>query len=703
VIIDMQKRLPLYMVFDFETFSECDIKKAGGYEYAAHPSTDLLCVAYRIGTRGTILKANTEILTPSDWHNKTIDCEFIRALLDPNVKLVAHNAYFERVIVENVLPRITNLIGANRLLKTDTKRWICTAAMARTAGLPGSLDGSSSALGLSHTKDKKGHALMLKLSRPRQPTFENMSNRNGTPDEFKRLYQYCISDVDAEVDLFLRIPPLTVKEREFWRLDQDINLRGFGVDRSLVKGALSCLKREVSTFDDEVQWITEGEINSVRQRDRLLVWAKERGAKLKNLRASTVSNFLENPNFSAKVTKDTGGDLQPNVIRLLEIRQSASKSSTAKYVAFKKRTVTDGRVRDSTMFYGAHTGRQSGTGLQPQNLFKSVIDSEDIPVAIEIVKNKDLTALSALFDNPMNTLASLLRSCIVAPSGSTLDVGDFATIEVRVLFWLAGHQKGLDAFKSGIDLYIQMAALIYNLKPEAILKAYKAGELAGMQKRQLGKQVVLGAGFGIGIGGQKFQATAKTYGMNISLSLAATSIRAYRKLHAPVVKFWDVIEGAAIKALNNPTKGYRHGFLTWRMEDDWLTCTLPIGRKLYYYQPRMEWITNKNGTFLTLTYMGQNSTTKKFERMSTWGGKLTENVVQAVSRDLLYEAMSRLQKKGHTTVLAVHDEIVTERKLPDVIDLDEGLEMRTLMSMVPEWAPGLPIKVEGWSEPRYRK
>ena len=679
------------MVFDYETFSECNLKKTGAFEYSRHSSTDLLCIGYRIGTRDNMWEQPTQLITPSDYENP-IDSEFIQALLDPSIKLVAHNAYFERVITQNVLPRIKNLLGADRLHTTDTKRWVCTAAVARTAGLPGSLDGASLALDLFHKKNKKGHKLMLKLSRPRTPTFDNLSNRHGTPEEFQRLYKYCISDVDAEVDLWLSLPALTKKERTFWRLDQDINLRGFGVDRKLVKGALSCLKRETQVFDKEAQDITGGEINSVRQRGLSLEWLQQRGAKIKDLKAKTVSDFLANPKNQK---------LPSEVLRMLEIRQRASKSSTAKYVAFKCRTEFDGRVRDSTLFYGAHTGRQSGTGLQPQNLFKSVINPEDIPTAIEIVTNKDLTSLQALFDNSMNTLASLLRSCIVAPSGSTLDVGDFATIEVRVLFWLAGHTKGLAALASGADLYLEMAARIYGVNVEEVRAAYKAGELEGIRKRQLGKQVVLGAGFGIGIGGHKFQSSAASYGIDISLSLAAKSIREYRKLHAPVVKFWEVIEAAAIKALNNPTKSYKHGFLKWKMEDDWLTCTLPIGRKLYYYKPKMEWITNKNGTYYTLTYMGVNPVSKKFERMGTWGGKLTENVVQAVSRDLLYEAMLRLETKGHTTVLAVHDELVTERKLNG--NGSDDIEMLRIMEERPVWAEGMPIKVEGWSEPRYRK
>lgn len=685
------------MLFDYETFSECDLKKVGAYEYSMHPSTDLLCIGYKIGTLDNLLWSSTKLMRPRDWSRRAIDCEFIRALNDPNVILVAHNAFFERVITQNTLSRMGNFLGSGSLKNIDTDRWVCTAAIARTAGLPGSLDGASKALDLAYAKDKKGHALMLKLSRPREPTFENPSNRNGTPEEFERLYQYCIADIDAEAELFLSLPRLNEREQEFWCMDQDINLKGFGVDRELVDGALKILKRLTITNDNTIKQITGGQVESARQRDATLGWLKDCGVKLKNLKAQTVQEFLASPEKHKGVL--------PNAIRLLKVRQSASKSSTAKFAAFERRTRTDGRVRDSTMFYGAHTGRQSGTGIQPQNLFKSVIDKDDIQPAIEIVKNRDLTTLRALYHSPMNVLASLLRSCIVAPTGSTLDVGDFSTIEVRVLFWLAGHEKGLNALANGVDLYIQMAAKIYKVTEAEVAAAYHAGELAGIKKRQLGKQVVLGAGFGIGIGGQKFQSSAKSYGIDISLALASSSIRAYRNLHAPIPIFWETIEAAAIKAVKNPGKEIRHGYLAWKTVDQWLTCTLPIGRKLYYYQPQMQWITNKNGKFLTLTYMGVDSVSKKFMRLSTWGGKLTENVVQAISRDLLYEAMGRLKAKGHTTILAVHDEIITERELPGDFELGlEGkIEMLGIMEEVPVWAHGLPIKVEGWSEPRYRK
>jgi len=688
----------VYMVFDYETFSECNLKKSGAYEYAVHPSTEVLCLAYCIGTLKELSKPKIHLLTPKDWEGKATDGDFVRALLNPKIKLVAHNAFFEKVITEHVLTRISNLIGTHTLKKVgiEETRWICTAASAASAGLPRSLDGASLALELAHKKDKKGHAVMLKLAKPKEATLSDPLTRHTDPVLYRRLYDYCVSDIAAEVELFLKLPRLHARENRFWQLNQAMNMRGFAVDRKLVKGALSAIKRETKAIDAEVNELTEGTVNSARQRDVFLEVLKLEGVKIKNLKAASIQKALLQPG------------LEPTARRLLELRVLASKSSTAKFKAFELRTRTDGRARDNTLFYGAHTGRDSGSGLQPQNLFKSTLAKkpEDLlPSAIELVRTRDLTAIQALFPNSMEVFASVIRSAIIAEPGKVLDVGDFATIEVRVLFWLANHTKGLKALAEGNDLYLEMAAVIYNCTIEEVTLAYEAGIDWAVKGRQLGKQVVLGAGFGIGVGGEKFQASAKQYGLIVSLALSQKSIRAYRKIHSPIPRFWEVIERAAIKAVENPGKSYTHGFLKWKMEGRWLTCELPIGRKLYYFQPRMEWETTKYGRALKLTYLGVDSVSRKFKRMSTWGGKLTENVVQAVARDLLYEALDRLDTQGHKSVLTIHDEIVTERDLwaDGSFDTDFGLEMLSIMSVVPAWAKGMPIKVEGWSEERYRK
>lgn len=677
-----------YMVFDYETFSECDIKN-GGHEYATHPSTEVLCVAYRIGTWETLKSEETRILTPMDWGSKSLDTDFVRMLLDPAVKLVAHNAFFELLITKYALKKITNLLGVHKV-DIDPKRWICTAAMARTAGLPGKLELATAGLELEHLKDTEGHRIMLKLSKPQKVPGTSIKKRLIDKALSARLYQYCIADIAAEVDLLYALPMLTDKEAKFWRLDLIINQRGFLIDRELVKGALYCLKREAEEYDKETKKITVGKLNSTRQGKFLLPYLKERGVKIKDLKAASVAKAIE------------GGTGDLTARRLLEIRSLAPRSSTSKYPRIEARSRLDGRARDNTIFFGAHTGRQSGTGLQPQNLFKSVLKKEELEGAIDLIRMKDVTAIRALFDNPVTAIASAMRGTIIAPEEHVLDVCDFATIEVRVMFWVSQHVEGLNAIRSGRDLYLEMASIIYNVNLAELTLAFKAGEEHAIYKRQLGKQVVLGAQFGIGIGGTAFQRSAKGYGIDISLSLAQTSIRSYRKLHAPVVKYWSAIEAAAIKAVQNPGKRFRQGYLIWEVIGRWLTVELPIGRRLYYYDPKMIWEENNWGAMdLKLSYMGYHSQSKKFIRMSTWGGKLTENVVQGIARDVMYEGLLRLERRGHKPILAVHDEAICERSLWNT-EVGAG-DMKKVMEVVPKWAEGLPIKSEGWSEVRYRK
>lgn len=673
-----------YLILDYETFSERELKDSGANEYSRDPSTEILCVGYTYGTREELAESPVQLFVP-EHENIARDTDFMRLLTLDDTVLVAHNAFFEQCITKYTLPKYRNLLRMAGAKKLWPKRWICTASMARAVGLPGSLEGAGAALGLFHQKDVVAGRIGKKLCKPRKPTKHDPSTRHSDPAEYQILYEYCKKDVEAERELFLRLPKLHPKERKIWVLNQKMNLRGFAVDRELVDGALHCIERETRMLDRKFQKLTG--LDSARQRDATLKWLRAEGLVLPDMKAGTITETLELPHAS----------LPPTAREVLEIRQAISKSSTAKYAAFESRSRSDGRARDNTIYFGAHTGRDAGTGLQPQNLFKSTLPHADVLTGIDLIKARDVTAIRALFPKPMELYSSALRSCIVAPYGDLLDVGDFATIEVRVLFWLAGHKAGLEAIVTGKDMYLQMASKIYDADLDELTAAYKAGHPADVQKRQLGKQAVLGAGFGIGLGGEKFQATAKMYGMDISLSLAQKAVQAYRDLHYPIPKFWSTIERAATMAVENPGKCYKHGRLRWRKEGRWLTCELPMGRKLWYFSPRLERVQTIYGERLTLTYRGVESKTRQFLRMTTWGGKLTENVVQAVARDVLMEALLRLEERGHRPVLAVHDEIVCER--PDNGDVT----MQGIMAYAPDWADGLPIKVEGWSENRYRK
>lgn len=673
-----------YLVLDYETYSECDLKKAGAFEYSVHKTTEILCVSYAIGTKEDLKTTPVFTWSPSSKDdNAHIRLRVLAfALKDPTIEIVAHNALFEQVITKNVLSRYTK----EPIKEIPVSRWHCTAAMSRAIGIPGKLELAGEALNLFNQKDKEGHRLMLKLSKPKKASKKDPSLRHTDEADMKRLIEYCVQDVRSEIDLFLTLPPLHPKEREIWLLNQKMNLNGFAVDRALVKGALKLIAKETKSMDAEIKKLSNGRIESARQRDEVLKLLKAKGLVLPNLQSKTVKDILAE------------GEVQGDVKRILEIRDLVSKSSTAKYSAFEIRSRHDGRARDNTIYFGAHTGRESGTGLQPTNLFKTVLPQADLEAAIPLIQRADYHAIKALFPRPMDLYASALRSCIVAKDGHTLDVGDFATIEVRVLFWLCGNTKGLEAMAQGRDLYIEMAAYIYKVDPKKLYELVKANDPKAKKMRQLGKTVVLGAGFGIGA--KKFFQSCLAQGIDISEAMAKVAVDTYRNVHARVPYFWKNIEKAAIMAVKSPGKKFKIGFLVWEKTGDFLTCELPMGRKFHYFKPQVKTEMGLYGESQKLTYMNFNSVTRKFERQTSWGGILTENVVQAVARDFLMESLLNMDKGGiHEPILPVHDEAVAERK--EGVSSVESFEK--LMAQVPSWAVGFPLKVEAWSENRYRK
>lgn len=693
-----------FLVLDYETYSEADIKKVGAWEYSLHPSTEILCAGFTLGTREELaskpvyLWINDGRVDPLNGASFSI---LLSALRNPKIKVVATNALFEQVITKNVLGR--RLMSSKpELQNIPVSRWFCTAALARVLGLPGNLEGHGAALDLPIQKDKEGHKIMLKVCKPKKPSKKDPSTRHTKTEDLERLYEYCKRDVKTEALAFLKLPPMHPRVREFWEMDQRLNMRGFAVDRPLVLGALKLIAKESARLDKRVQVLTNGALNSARQRDAVLKFVRKLGVELPDLRAPTIKEYLETPD---KLEDTEDGQRALRLARkILEIREAISRSSTAKYKAFEARTRFDGRARDTLVFNGAHTGRDAGSGLQPQNLFKSVFKHQsDVETGIELMRRGDAEAIEALYEKPMDLYASALRSCIVAAPGKTLEVGDFATIEVRVLFWLAGYQRGLDALASGRDLYCDMAEKIFGVPAEKIKEGHKAGVKEYVFMRQVGKHAVLGSGFGMGLGGEKFQAMCAQFGVEVSLDLAKRAVKAYRELHARIPAFWSNLEKAATLALTNPGKAYRVGYLVWKKEGDFLTCQLPLGRKLHYFKPDLRKVRTLYGEKLCITFMANIK--GKLYREKTWGGTLTENVVQAVAADLMKESLLRLEKAGHTPVLAVHDEAVCEVEKASNAAMHQANvnEFERIMAEVPEWARGLPISVEAWSETRYRK
>lgn len=455
----------IYCVLDYETFSEAPLKKCGSYEYSRHESTEILCAAWTIGTKEQLLLGTPiRVFTPFGGGDVAGFVELKKALLNPSHTLVAHNALFEQAVTR----RFGRNIGNHELSVISPERWMCTASMAAALALPRSLEGAAKALRLSVQKDMEGNRLIQRWCKPRKPTIKNPKSRWDDPAEYQRLVEYCINDVATEVALFLKVPFLTEKERKVWLLDQTINLRGFAVDRPLVETILQMIAEETEELNREVAELSMWGLSSANQRAGVLSWLESEGVFLPDLRKKTVEDAIKDGLVS--------GDTK----RMLEIRLAISKTSTAKYQAFEIRSRFDGRLRDILMYHTASTGRWGGAGVQPQNFPRG--DIKNTVKAAEVLAGGDLELVRMIYGDPMSVFSSCLRGMIIAPPGKTLDVADYASIEVRVLFWLANHLEGTEAFEKGRDLYVELASKIFGIKRHKV----------DASQRFVGKTAVLG-------------------------------------------------------------------------------------------------------------------------------------------------------------------------------------------------------------------
>lgn len=663
-----------FLILDYETRSLADLKKVGGYEYASHASTRLLCVGWRVGTRDELRKQLTDKVPARIWSPAIPSPygELKAALLDPSVMIVAHNAFFEQVITRFVLAR---LVADEYLTRIPHNRWICTASLCRAHSWPGKLELAVKAMALGIEKDMEGHRLMRKLSKPRKPTKNNPALWHNKKADLLRVMEYCRVDVDAETEIFLKLPPLIPFERKVWLHDQRINFRGFRIDRDLVAKALKLIAQEVKELDREMHEISAGRVRSAKQRDAFLAEVRRAGLELADARAKTIEDTLALP-----ATPET-------VRRLLEIRQGVSMSSTAKYAQFWNRTKTDGRCRDSFVYHqAAPTGRFAGAGAQPQNFPRGKI--KGVETALELIQNYDLEFLRCMYRNPSDALSAILRNCIVPSEGKEFFCGDFAMIEVCVLFWVADHQAGLRTLRDGGKLYEPMAGEIYHVPADTITKEDP--------RRQVGKETILGGGFGMGA--PRFVTQCADKGIVVAPDIAEKAIKSYRKVNAPVVKLWSNLERAAIAAVLNPGKAYTINHTRWFMKGTALHCELASGRHLVYQGAHVRYEMKFNQRRPKLRYFGLNLA-KKWVPESTWGGKLTENIVQAYARELLVYSIDRLERAGYEVVLHAHDENLAEK------ETGKGSveEFSKLMAEVPAWGRGIPVKVETWKGTRYKK
>lgn len=493
------------------------------------------------------------------------------------------------------------------------------------------------------------------------------------PGGRERLAQYCVTDVKTEVACAAILPPQPQGSIDLWRLTTKINERGVFCDLPLVLRAKEWANRYETELLDELRELTDGLVRTAKQTAKLKEWLAGNGVEIPSVDKANVSDALKRK------------DLAPDVRRVLEIRRALAKSSVTKLVAMEAMAMDDSRIRGTLLYHGASTGRYSGRGIQPQNYPRGTVkDVENIFDALELGSYE---FFKALFPDVFSAISSALRGMLRASPGCRLLGADYNAIEARIVMWLAECQVGIQLFLEDSGVYEDMARKIFGLSRNAPVTE---------EQRQLGKQAVLGCGFGMGA--PKFKTTCQGYGMKVDDKLAKLAVTTYREEFSEVVDFWREINDAAIQAVKSK-KLVKLKRLQFLVKGKFLYIKLPSGRTLAYYEPIVKWVAKPWGMQETLTYMAIHPKTKAWYREETYGGKLTENVVQAVAADVMTDAMARLERHDYPIVLSVHDELVG-----DVPNEHGSLkEFEDLMAELEPWAQGLPIKVKGYERQRFKK
>jgi DNA polymerase bacteriophage-type len=692
----------------------------GAAVYAAHPSTQIMCFAFKVNNGKKRLRTEKDL-----WSNK-----LYKHACDPNTLFAAHNSFFEA----NIWQALMVPLGYPEI---PIERWRCTAAKGRAYSLPGKLVDLAAALKFPVQKDMAGNRMMGSLSRPRKPSKDNPDTffyPDKYPAKFKVLYSYNLDDVEVESYADDWLANLSRVEQEVWFLDQRMNHRGIRLDLPAVHKAARLIKEQKALSLLEFREATNYELNSPQQNAKFKQWLADYGVVVENLQGETIDVLLEDDEETPT--------LPPNVKSALVASRKLARTSTNKYQAMLDRVSADGRLRDYLMYCGAgRTGRWSGQGVQPQNFLRTP-KGWDMDAAIRDLMAYELDMLELIYGNVVDFVAYCVRGMIIASESFELFVSDFSGVESRVMAWLAGQMdlirlfQDLDAGRSTIDNYCQLASVVFG---RPITKAEDA-------ERQLGKMGELALGFGGGIGA--FATTAKSNKFNLAslfplvwpaatekqkikakesyklykrrtakpigkrAAVASDVIKQiYRKNRKNIVAFWAEMEAAAIACVNGngPQEiaigGNPDGRkMVYRMEgsgsQEFLRLRLPSGRELSYHLPRvshkaMPWGTIKEH----LSYVETDSQTKQRKRVGTYGGQLGQHATQATARDLMAYSFLRLEKAGYYPLLSVHDEAISERE-NGTGDLDE---YNTIMKRRPKWARGLPIDVNGWVGQRYKK
>ena len=636
---------------DLETYSSVDLGKSGVYKYAESEDFEILLFAYSIddGEVKVIDLSNGEIIPE----------EILSALCDESIEKWAFNASFERVCL-------------SRFLGTRLKPqgWYCTMIWSAYLGLPLSLEKVGEVLKLDKQKMNEGKALIRYFSIPCKPTKTNgMRTRNLPHHDLKKwstFKKYNQRDVETEMAIKKKLSafPIPQSEWENYWIDQNINDRGILIDESLVDSAIKfdeILREE--NMDRAIELTGLENPNSPMQ---LKEWLNRKGLEIDSLAKKDVESALKNAE----------GDIK----EVLELRQELSKSSVRKYDAMKNVKGKDNRARGLIQFYGANrTGRYSGRLIQVQNLRRNIL--KDLDLARSLVKNRDYETMEILYESPSDILSQLIRTAFIAKEGTRFIISDFSAIEARVLAWLAGEQWVLDAFENGEDIYCRTASRMFGVPVE---KHGVNGHL-----RQEGKIATLACGYQGALGALKAMGGIE---MGLSEDELQSIVDSWREANPNIVSIWWDIDSVVKRVVKTRTKE-KYKSLVISYEKGILFIELPSKRRLAY--PKAKIGVNRFGGE-SIVYEGI-VVGNKWDKIESYGGKFVENIVQAIARDILAEAMMRLEKRGFNIVMHIHDEVVMGGDSSSIEEINE------IMSIVPSWAPGLILDADGFESEFYKK
>lgn len=739
--------MSLALHLDWETRSAVDLKTAGLHRYAADHSTGIWCLAWAFsdGDKGV-------------WKPDTY---FPQRVLDHVLndgKVVAHNAAFERAIWNKVLPRY---IGKRVFVPPMfIRQQDCTMARCAVLGIPARLEDAGHVLGIEQQKDKAGHANMLVLAKPRKTHPDGRIEWADTPERLELQYSYCVQDVAAETEIDTKVPPLSVRERLVWELDQKINDRGIMLDVETIRAAGKVIATEKTRLDAALSEATGGAVTAVTQAVRLRNWISARGIPCAGLGKDNISAVL-------RAAREAGDDA---VLRALAIRKEGAKSSTAKLGAMLACVCADGRARGLLAYHGASTGRWAGRLIQPQNLYRTdpEEDGDDIRDVIGLLSgeispaNKAKAIQLLLGQSATVMIAKCLRSMFIAMPGTRFVGGDLSNIEGRVAAWITGEQWKVDAFraydeKRGPDLYRVAYARSFGVADPATVTGQrrqvgKVTELSLQYQGSVGAWIKMAANYGvapadvvevvrIAVPEEAWFSVAMTYphandkhGLPMNEWTAIKLIvKGWRDAHGRLVQGWWDLQDAAIEAVANQgaVVPVLDGKVRYVSARGFLWCSLPSGRVLAYFNPRVvtadtSYIEMPDGARIKIDelfeyeekaalegggvlvrqsrrrvdYEGYEGEKKRWATMNLYGGMQFNHIVQGTARDIMVDGMLEADRRGYPLVLTVHDELLAE--CPK--GFGSADELAEIMSTVPAWVVGdLPLAAKAWEDVRYAK